>query len=176
MSLLKTITPEEATGNIAEIYKNYEDNLTKVPNVIQMYSTNPRWLEMMSGFLRYYSENPNFKPEFFFLMRIIVANHYNGKYCIRLNSAVLKYLGYNQEEIEKVLQDIKNVKLEEKDKLLLEYAVKVATNSDNCTAEDVELVKKAGWNDMEIFDAVFNASIFSGLTNLIKALKPEIDF
>ena len=176
MSLLKTITPEEATGNVAEIYKRYQDSLTKVPNVIQMYSTNPRFLEMMAEMLKYYSENQNFKPEFFFLMRVLIATKLNGKYCVRLNSTILKYLGYNETEIENVIKNTDNVKMEKRDKVLLDYTVKVATDSDNCTKDDLEKVKAEGWDDKEIFDAIFNAAVFSGLTNLIKTLKPQIDF
>lgn len=176
MSLLKTIKPEEATGAVAEIYKKYEEELTKVPNVIQMYSTNAKWLYQVGENLKYFSEHESYHKEFFFLMRILIADFYKGEYCLRLNTAILKYLDYSAEELEEIKKDHNKAKIPEKEIVLLSYIVKVATNPDSSTNLDIIKLKEFGWKDDEIFDALFNAVTFSGYIKLVKALKITADF
>lgn len=176
MSLLKTIKPDEATGTVAEIYKRFEEAFLKVPNVIQMYSSNPYHLAKVAEFLHYYSEHPKINIKFLSYMRMIVAHYYQCQYCVNLNSSVLLHLGEKQETLTAALTDISNSNISEDELALLHYTVKVATKPEECTEEDINVVREHGWEDQHIFDAIFNAANFTGFVKLIKALKIEIDF
>lgn len=176
MSLLKTIKPEEARGPVAEIYKRFEEAFTKVPNVIQMYSSNPYHLGKVAEFLGYYSEHPTIDVKFLCYMRMIVANYYKGQYCVNLNTSVLLHLEEKQEILDAAKVDPAKANLPDDQIALLIYTVKVATRPEECTEQDINEVRRHGWEDKHIFDAIFNAAKFTGFIKLIKALKVEIDF
>ena len=45
MSLLNTITPAQAQGQVANVYQQIETIMGRVPNVFQLYSASPDLLE-----------------------------------------------------------------------------------------------------------------------------------
>ena len=57
MSLLKEITPENASGKLAKIYQEVEKLAGTVPNGIKFYSENPDLLEKRFDTINYYMQH-----------------------------------------------------------------------------------------------------------------------
>ncbi|MDJ0974476.1 MAG: hypothetical protein QNJ98_08470 [Planctomycetota bacterium] len=65
--------------------------------------------------------------------------------------------------------DLEAVDLPEKDKVLYRYLKKVNRTPWECSQEDVDVVKAAGWSDAAIYDAITVCSIFNFFNRWIDA-------
>jgi hypothetical protein len=45
MSIISTVTPEQASGKVAEVYGQIQQMMGRVPNAFQLYSSSPVLLE-----------------------------------------------------------------------------------------------------------------------------------
>jgi alkylhydroperoxidase family enzyme len=68
-----------------------------------------------------------------------------------------------------VLEDLGSSKLGEKEKALLRFVEKVNHRSFEITAADTEAVRRAGWTDDAIFDAITVCALFNFYNRWIDA-------
>ncbi|HKQ36889.1 MAG TPA: hypothetical protein VJ063_02355 [Verrucomicrobiae bacterium] len=68
------------------------------------------------------------------------------------------YLG--QEFVDEVINDFENSRLDAPHKELFRYLAKLAENPAGITATDISKLKKSGWSDEAIYDALTVASLF----------------
>ncbi|HXG93736.1 MAG TPA: peroxidase [Blastocatellia bacterium] len=60
-----------------------------------------------------------------------------------------------------VLEDFRSSKLSDKDKALFAFIEKMNRESNKITQADVDEVKRAGWSDEAIYDAVTVCALFN---------------
>lgn len=176
MSLLKTIKPEEANPEIKFAYDELEKTFQKVPNVFQFFTANPHFFFKQVEYLNYFRQHPNLDFIFFAMLRLVISVRRNGEYCVRLNSAMLKYMGYTQQQLDEIITDPSKVNFEENKKALFLLALKVENDSGELIENDLIEVRNYGWSDSDIFDACYHASIHSANVKMNKNFKVEIDF
>lgn len=68
-----------------------------------------------------------------------------------------------------VLKDLESSGLEEKDKVLLRFVVKVNGDSPRITPEDMQPLYEVGWNDEAIYYAITVCSLFNFYNRWIDA-------
>ncbi|MBI9075227.1 MAG: hypothetical protein JEZ02_07440 [Desulfatibacillum sp.] len=155
MPLLKTITPEEATGKAKEAYSFFEKMGAPVPLPMQMMSISPYFLEMQSNGLQFFMSHPNLKFQLLAHIRLLVSYNEGYEYCINLNQGMLMMLAkLSQEDIDAAKANPANAKLDDKDKALLLYVLKVTGDPALSNADDIKALKDMGWSDSDIFEAV----------------------
>lgn len=176
MCLLKTVTPDKASGQVKAIYTEIEKVFGKVPNVIQMFSVNPHFLIKQAEYLGYYGQHPTLTSDFNAYVRLLVSEMLNCEYCIRLNSALLRSMGVTDDELLAARKDFSKVKLDNKRKTLLLYVLKLVKDPHTMTEEELDKVRAEGWSDSEIFDASFHAANHSAFVKLVDTFKVIPDF
>lgn len=177
MSLLKTVTPEEATGEVAEIYKMTEARFGKIPAAVRLHSTSPEVLKQLMAYFSYFGNHPVFSEDFMVALRLLVSQDNGCDYCIGLNARRLTtQCGWNEEEVAQLRRDLFASRFSEKEILLLDYVVRANRNSNAVTTEDVSLLRKQGWSDQDIFDALIMGTRMAATNTMFNALKLERDF
>ena len=106
MSYLKTVSPEDATGQVAEVYKPVLEVVGMVPAPLQLISASPNLLGLQKKVIDYYTTHPTLSQGLLALIRLLVAEEMQYDYCISLNSNILKMMGIaNDDQLAAVMAD-----------------------------------------------------------------------
>lgn len=175
MAIIKTIEPNEATGKVAEIYKQFESLMGFVPNAFKVTALNPALLANATQFLQVYFQHQTLSPKLLALIRLLVSIEEKCEYCITVNSGMLMQNGMKPEEIEAVKTDPTQAPLEEKEKELLLFVLKAVRESHSTSQDDIEKLRKLGWSDKEIYEATFHGASQVASDTILNAFKIELD-
>ena len=170
------ISPQDASGELKELYNEIEEMFGKVPLHIQLHATYA--FEDMKCFIepmKMTRNHPEIPLEWFALMRLYVAKKDNYPYCISLNTKMLNNLGVNNNTIEAFLQDINKAPLSKELILLLKKALKSIYNSHNFNSKDFEELYKAGFSDKLIYQIIHYSTQFSGIAKRLNTYLAKED-
>ncbi|MBF0466071.1 MAG: hypothetical protein HQK88_14070 [Nitrospirae bacterium] len=173
MPLIKTVSPEEATGKTAEIFAVAKERLGRVPNVYQLYATTPTLLEIQFNSMGYYMNHPNLSMGFLAFVRMLVSVGTNCEYCIDFNKNLLIQSGIGADVLNETIKDPKKAPLPEKEKTLLLLVLKAVKNPRSVCASDVDELRNLGWSDRDILDAVIHGANNSAADIIIDTFKVE---
>jgi len=98
---------------------------------------------------------------------LLVSKENSCKMCVDVHKNIAKMLGLSEEKIEDILGGIENMKVDQKDKALLNFSVR-ASKKDNykMMKEDIDRLKELGWSDKEILEAVAIVGYFNYINTL----------
>lgn len=173
MSRVKPVTPEEAKGEVKEIYQSLQKNMGgKVFNIFQNMGNSAATLK---GFLALSDAvNQTTLPAKLREQIALVAaqsNHCN--YCLSAHTMIAKGSGLSD-------QDITNARHGEssngKDQAILKFAKEVIENRGNVSNQDVASLKASGVSDTEFVEIILTIilNMFTNYFNLVT--DPKIDF
>jgi alkylhydroperoxidase family enzyme len=104
------------------------------------------------------------------MIRYLAANEYNYQFCINLNAGILKMAGgFSEEDLEALRANPENAPLEDFQKAMLLFVLKVVKTPEAVQESDVEALREMGWTDQDIFDAAFHGTAMIGASKLYKA-------
>lgn len=176
MAIIKTILPENATGEVAEIYVTVKNAIGFVPNSFVLSSANPFILKQQAEYIANFSRHKTISAELTAVIRMLVSQTTRCGYCIDLNTALLiNKLGWTADQVKATKDNYLNSPLKEKDKALLGLVLKAVKDSNSVAAEDIESLRKLGWTDGDIFDAVTYGARMVSSDILINAFKVEAE-
>jgi alkylhydroperoxidase family enzyme len=75
----------------------------------------------------------------------------------------------DRELVQSVLNDVATARLSEKDRSLYSFIKKMVADSTSIGQEDVDRVRKAGWSDEALYDAITVCSLFQFYNNWVDA-------
>lgn len=177
MSILQTVKPENATGEVAAIYAQIQEAWGNVPTAIQVFSSNPVLLKQQWEYYGSIMQHPTLSMPLTTCIRMLVSQAGNCGYCIDMNAGMLiNMAGWTPEQVAATRADNKNSPLSDKEKTLLSLVLKSTTDSNNVNASDLQAARTAGWSDSEILDAVNHGARMVASDILINGFKVERDF
>jgi len=177
MSLLQTVSPEQATGKVADIYAQIQNMFGRVPNGLQLFSVSPDLMEQITPQYAYYMQHPTLSFPLLALVRMLVSKDNDCVYCVGLNEGFLmQRANYTSDQIAAIKRDPRNAPLNEKDLAMLLFILKGTRTSKSVTADDVNQLRGLGWTDRDILDGLFHGARHVAADIMLNALKVEIDF
>ncbi len=175
--LLKTISPEAATGEVADIYTQAQNAWGRVPAPLQGFSNNPFLLKQQWEYYGNVMQHPTLSMPLLACVRMLVSEVGQCHYCIDMNAGMLvEMAGWTPEQVANTRADFMNSPLTDKEKTLLALILKAVKDASSVNAEDIDGARAAGWNDGEIFEAVHHGARMVAGDILINAFKVERDF
>ncbi|HQT32197.1 MAG TPA: hypothetical protein PLE48_12585 [Thiobacillus sp.] len=177
MSILQTVTPESATGEVAEIYAQIKQAWGHVPTAIQAFSANPFLLKHQWEYYSSVMQHPTLTFPLTASIRMLVSQAGSCTYCIDMNAGMLMNMaGWTPEQVASTRADFKNSPLTPKEKMLLGLVLKATRDSNSVTALDLQAAREAGWSDGDILDAVNHGARMVAADIIINGFKVERDF
>jgi uncharacterized peroxidase-related enzyme len=177
MTLIQTVTPESATGEVAAIYDQVKARFGFIPAVIQMRSASPTLLRLMMEGQAHYMEHPTLSAPLLACVRMLVSQRNECTYCIDLNASLLiNIFGWSQEQVAATQADIRAANLSDKDKAMLRFVVNAVADPLAVQASDLDTLRALGWSDADILDGLNHGAVMSASDILINAFKVERDF
>lgn len=173
MEKIKLIQVDEAEGTVKKIYDEMEKvrGKDKVSNLFKAYANHPQiaranWNRMkiiMGGGCL------SKKMKETIAVNLAVINECN--YWISFHSYALREEGATQDEIE-AAQSLNNdhVNLSEKEKRLVEFALKAQKDPHSISEEDMKVLKKQNVTDEEIVEILEAVNLSDGINRFCDAL------
>jgi len=174
MPIIRTVEPEEATGELAEIYRNVKAQRGRIGNNAKLFSCSPELLRQQLDFIRYYAAHPTLSMPLLAALRILVSAGESCDFCVDYNTAMLiNMAGWTPDQVAAMRGNVDDAPLEPAERALLKTAVKAIRNAHGVTADDLDALRETGWSDTDIFDAVSHGARMLATDILFNAFKIE---
>lgn len=167
------LTSDKARFVYDEIVK--ELGFGMVPNIFRSMAIRPdfleaSWKDFRSTILQGYL--PRTLKE---MIGIAVSQHNNSEYALKVHLHGLSALGISEEVLRLLVSDFENCPLPEREKAVISFGLKAATNPHGLATADYEALHSFGLNNEEIFEIIATARLFHGVNMYTDAIKLEID-
>lgn len=177
MSLLKTVSPEDATGDVATIYANLKQGFGSVPTAFQVYSVSPAMLKQHVEFVGHYVRHPTLSAPLLTCIRMLVSTQTACDYCIGMNAGFLiNMMGWTPEQVAAAQADPAQANLPQRETAMLLFVLKTTRDPHAVSAADLDALRGMGWSDAEIFDAANHGARMVAADILLNAFKVERDY
>jgi uncharacterized peroxidase-related enzyme len=177
LPFIKTIDESEATGKIKEVYRKRKSNHSgKVSNIAKIFSLRPDLLEAQHVFSRaiqFGGSSLGVKREE--MVSVLVGALLKCSYWTVAHGEFLrKEIDGDYDLVMAIARDFRQARLDAKDKAMLEYAEKITVSPSEVNESDVQKLKQAGWNEVEILDIAALTSYRNFITRIADALGVQL--
>lgn len=168
-ALIYPQVPSGEEDKVKAIFEGVEKHLGFVPDGLRLLSISPPLLETMMGNIGYFNMGgTQLSPILTAMIRYQISSNAGCSFCIDLNEGFLTNLGLDLDEVRASSNKPEAAPLNEKEKALLLFAVKSIQNPNDIDEVEMAKVKKQGWEDREIFDAVAQAASNKAFNFILK--------
>jgi len=177
MPRINVIEPENAEGQLKEIYEGLEKSRGKIAEVHKIQSLNPKSIvNHMDLYLTIMFGNSPLKRYQREMMAVVVSMANQCKYCENHHLEALKNYWKDQERIAQFLDDYQKANLSGIDKLLCDYANSLTLhpeyqNRSTC----IDRLKAQKLSDRAILDATLVISYFNFVNRIVLALDVNLE-
>jgi uncharacterized peroxidase-related enzyme len=162
---------EDVPDEVKELWEKPRERLGFVPNVLRAFALRPEhllpWWTYYDELMRGESGLTKAQRE---MIAVVVSATNRCHYCIVSHSGALRKLTGDPVLVDQLATSYKYAPLEEKERAMLDFAVKLTERSERCTEDDVEALRQAGWTDEEIMDITQVAAMFNFTNRLASGL------
>lgn len=177
MSLIETVAPEQATGTVAEVYREIGQVLGRVPNGMRLYSVSPTLLAHQWQQMGYYMKHPSLSPALLATIRLLVSQANDCDYCIDMNSGMLiGMFGLTPEQVAAIRRDPEAAPFAARDRALLKLVLKTVVQRVPATRAELDALAALGWLPTDVLDAVAHGARNVSVDVLLNAFAVESDF
>lgn len=162
-----------------EVWSKCQERDGFVPNVFKAYS----WRgDRFAAWLAYFKSVTRASPTLGKLEREMIAvavSMENGCfYCLAAHGYEVRKLLGDPAQGEAVTLDWRRATIGDRERAMLEYAVKVATQPRTCSREDIAALQAHGFSDEDVWDIAEVASLYSATNRMAMAagFVPNTDY
>ena len=171
MSYIETIFPEQAEGEVKEMYRRQEAHFGFLPNYARVFCHRPEvmkcWAALIAAIRR------PMEARRYELVTLAAARALGNSYCSLAHAKVLAEL-MGMEATQAMVAG-ETGSLSEAERKMMAFAAKVACRAQEVGAEDIEALRTHGFADEEIFDIVAVVAGRAFFTRILDGLGAEPD-
>jgi AhpD family alkylhydroperoxidase len=155
MSLINAVVPGVAEGAVAAIFQEVEQVMGRVPGGMQLYAISPALLDQQWKVIGYYAQHPHLSFAVGAVVRMLVSQQNDCRYCIGFNEMLLiNRCGWTVEQVAATKHAAEAAPLDAKEKALLQFVLRTVNSRQPATRNDIDRLEKLGWTHGDILDAV----------------------
>lgn len=175
-----------ATGNAAELdaemaayFAKCEEKLGFTPNVLKAYAFD---LTKLKNFVAFHDElmlgQSNLSKLEREMIAVVVSSANHCYYCLTAHGAIVRRLSKSPELGEQLVMNYRAAALNPKQRAMLDFAWKLTKTPDSVDELDREGLRKAGFNDRDIWDISAVIGFFNMTNRLAGAtdMRPNRDY
>ena len=155
---IATIGEEDATGEIAEIYRDEAKALGFVMEGTKCWTALPHIAPMVEHLLHAARSNFSLGLVNWRLITLVAAKQIPSTYCSHVYAKLLVNDLGSKQKVLAIQHDFRSAGLAAKIVAMLAYAEQVARDASLITNDDIAALRKHGFSDREIADIAFCAS------------------
>ncbi len=177
MTLLKTVSPEAASGEVAALYDHMKAAFGGVPNALSIWSESPLLLKQQFEFIGYYMQYPRLSGALLATIRMLVSVDTKCIYCVEFNAGMLiNMMGWTPEQVAATNTDPSAANLPEREKNLLTWVLKSVQDANHVTAEELDALRAQDWSDQDILEALSHGARMVAGDIILNAFKVKRDY
>jgi uncharacterized peroxidase-related enzyme len=171
---LKTITPEEATGEIAELYAAEIKGMGRVMEATSCWSARPDMILPVERLLHQMRDNFSLGLVNFRLITLVAAKYVPSSYCEHVYFYSLsKMIGRDQTLA--VQADYRNAGLTDQQVAMLDYAAQITRDASKITEAYIDRLRAVGFSDLNIADIALAASYRNFMSRYFDAVGATVE-
>lgn len=155
---LETISDDQATGRIAEIYASQRARMGFVMAASRCFTARPDLLPIYNDFIDQVRAGFSLSTRDWRLITLIAAKHVPSTYCSYVYGKQLVEDFGSKEAVLAVHRNFRDAGLSPRDVAMLAYAEKVARNASAITEADIGRLRRVGFTDCNIADIALCAA------------------
>jgi alkylhydroperoxidase family enzyme len=174
---IRTVSPEEATGDVAEIYRGELASSGFIMEATACWTAVPGLAPMVEHLLQTARNNFSLGLLNWRLITLVAAREVPSTYCSHVYARLLaRELGKDQ--VLAIQRDFRSAGLDEKTVAMLAYAQQVARDASKIGPADIEALRSAGFDDQQIGEIAFCAAFRCFMSRYFDAVgaNPETVF
>jgi uncharacterized peroxidase-related enzyme len=161
------LKPEELTPEMAAYFAKCEEKLGFVPNVLKAYAFD---MPKLSAFVAMYNDLMLAQSSLSKLERemiaVAVSAHNRCYYCLVAHGAAVRQLSGDPPLGELMVMNYRAARLSERERAMLDFAVKLTAEPWLIEEEDRARLRRAGFSDRDVWDIAAVAGFFN-MTNRV---------
>ncbi|MFN4276652.1 MAG: hypothetical protein ACK4FJ_10165 [Ferrovibrio sp.] len=156
---LQTVAEADATGALADIYKDQKARMGFVMATAFSMSPRPDLLPLYTDFMAKVRAGFSLGQREWRLITLVAAKQVPSTYCSYVyGQQLIADLGSKQAVIA-LQRDFRKAGLSEQDVAMLAYAEQIARDASKIGPADIEPLRRAGFSDRQICDIALRASL-----------------
>jgi uncharacterized peroxidase-related enzyme len=173
MSHIDTIAPNEAVGEVHNMYLRQQKGWGFVPNYARVFSHRPGVMQAWANLQ--YTIRENIDEKSYELVTLAAAQSLNSSYCALAHGKKLTSKYYSEEQLADIATDPASEMLTPAEQSMIRVARKIVTDSSSVSREDIDELRQAGYSDAGIFDIAASAAARCFFAKLVDALGVQPD-
>jgi uncharacterized peroxidase-related enzyme len=164
---IRTIPPNEATGELAEAYKEVSTALLVIPGVFQLLSIRPDLAGPVAGLVRAVLADKELDRPAKEAIATYVSALNQCPYCVGAHSTFMQLYGASEKQVRAAeTGDLTAFATDDRTRQFLPLAEKITLHAYKVTDEDIESLRRVGWSDEAILEAVSVVLLFTMINRL----------
>jgi uncharacterized peroxidase-related enzyme len=170
---LPVVGEESAPPEVEHLYATFRNDFgrTQVPGILQCFATHPPLLEHMIGLAKsvLFTEGALGRQNKE-MLATFVSSHNRCEYCTDSHGFSLRRNGGSSGLLAAVRTcDLQSESLNPAQTALIRFAQKITDDSASIVPQDVEPLRKCGWTDLQIAEAIHVTALFAGFNRVVNA-------
>jgi uncharacterized peroxidase-related enzyme len=173
---IKVPSERQAEGKLQEVYTKIRETRGKIANIMLVQGLNPQALqahvELYLAVMFGRSALSRAQRE---MIATLVSARNGCQYCVSHHSEALRHLIKDPQYVDMMLEDVNSVTLDEKNRRMIEFAIKLTQKPNEMREADVRKLREMGFSDSEILDIVLVVGYFNMVNRIASGLGVEYD-
>jgi uncharacterized peroxidase-related enzyme len=166
MSFVSMIPEAQASPELKPLYEEVKAGWDFLPNFWQAQGRRPDLFRLQKDLYTNVFTKGALPQTLKEQIGLVVAGINTSSYCIAIHMEILRRMGIEKPTARKLATDWEHAPVEPKVLELFRFAAKLTKRPGDISSEDVEALRKAGWDDEAIYETVMTASVM-GLFNRV---------
>ncbi|TCM52573.1 putative peroxidase-related enzyme [Rhizobium sp. PP-F2F-G48] len=171
---IRTVELDEATGEIAELYKAEKKAMGCVMQATQCWSARPDVIIPIENLLDQIRDGFSLGLLNFRLITFVVAGDVPSSYCSHVYFRSLSSM-LGRDQALAIRQDYRNAGLTGQQVEMLAYAKQITRNASQITQADIERLRNVGLTDVNIADVALAASFRNFMSRYFDAVGATVE-
>lgn len=171
MSWIKEISPDDASGQLKQIYADLIARRGKLSNIMSVQSLNPdamqRHLDLYMSLM--FGKSKLSRPDRE-AIAVVVSAANNCAYCVSHHAEALARYEKDQQDINALIQGLSFRDRDDRRSRMLSYAVKLTLEPGEVRESDIDALREAGLSDEEILDTNMIVAYFNFVNRIALGL------
>jgi uncharacterized peroxidase-related enzyme len=172
-------SPDELPREVADEIGDISERIGFVPNVARLLAVTPShfvgWWRYFDELMRGPSGLSKTQRE---MIAVVISAEARCPYCETAHAAALRLRTKDAALVDRLAVNYRHVDLDSRDRVMLDFAVKLTRTPDECGESDLEQLRNVGYTDEVILHIVELTAIFNYNVRLATAtgLFPNVEY
>lgn len=171
---LKTLSDDEATGEVAELFRAERESMGTVMEATRCWSARPDMLLPIERLLHQMRDGFSLGLLNFRLITFIAAKYVPSSYCSHVYFRSLSGM-IGRDQVLAIHRDYRNAGLSEQQVEMLTYAEQITKDASKITEANIARLRSVGFTDLNIADIALAASYRNFMSRYFDAVGATVE-